>query len=353
MGRSRQASDLAWQATRKNSLINGNFDIWQRDTSFAITGAYQAYQADRWQVATNVTAGTLTCSRQAFTLGQTDVPGDPTYFYRMSSSGLTVDANVSTSLGNYPENVRTFAGQTVTVSFYANGSKAGDIGLLMAQHFGTGGSPSGTVLIQPQMVSLAGSGWEKVEAQFTLPSITGKTLGTDPNSSHLRLFIVPTSLGSGASGIGWSPFDYLAGTETLDLSQVQLEVGDQPTDFEVESRGDTLLRCMRYYFKLSPVSAQVMIHGQAFGPTSGGVVHRPYVPFRTAPTVTTNMTSASCLLQQSGGCSNFSSLGTVDSDVDSQFIRINTTGTPFTLNVGDATMLYMGSAEHIEFDAEL
>ena len=59
---------------RKNLFINGGFDVWQRGTSLA--GA-TSYLADRWFNGT-----TETQSRQAFTVGQTEVGGNPTYYHR-------------------------------------------------------------------------------------------------------------------------------------------------------------------------------------------------------------------------------------------------------------------------------
>ena len=96
----------------RNRIINGNFDIWQRGTSFTDS----EYGADRWlheRVGT-----TQSATRQAFTLGQTDVPGEPTYFCRTVVSSVAGAGNFCV-LTQYIENVRTFAGQQVTVSFWA------------------------------------------------------------------------------------------------------------------------------------------------------------------------------------------------------------------------------------------
>src|SRR5210317_2024163 len=64
----------------KNRIINGNFDIWQRGTSFSVTASTNIYTADRWRFVGAGFTGTLT--RQNFTAGQTDVPNNPDYFAR-------------------------------------------------------------------------------------------------------------------------------------------------------------------------------------------------------------------------------------------------------------------------------
>src|SRR3546814_8924916 len=52
-------------------------------SSFSIGASASAYTADR-AFANGGVGGVFTVSRQAFTPGQTDVPGNPTWFYRAS-----------------------------------------------------------------------------------------------------------------------------------------------------------------------------------------------------------------------------------------------------------------------------
>ena len=119
----------------RNKIINGNFDYWQRGTSTSTAG----YQSDRWY--TNATGSTFTTSRQAFTLGQTAVPNEPTYFHR---TVVTTSAGAGNFCDVYQliESVRTLAGQTATLSFWAKADASKNMAVEFQQYFGTTGSPS-------------------------------------------------------------------------------------------------------------------------------------------------------------------------------------------------------------------
>ena len=222
-------------AGMRNAIINGNFDIWQRGTSF--TGS--EYGADRWVSARNGTTHTVT--RQAFTPGQTDVPGEPAYYCRTVVSSAAGANNLSL-LAQPIEDVRTFAGQQVTISFWAKADATKNIAVELAQVFGSGGSPSATVLaIGVTKVSI-GTSWQKIIITANVPSIGGKTLGTDNNSSfNLNIWFDAGS-------------DYNSRTDTLgqqdgtfDIAQVQVEPGPVATPFERRPIGTELSLCQRYF----------------------------------------------------------------------------------------------------------
>ena len=213
---------------RKNVIINGNFDIWQRGTSF--TGS--KYTADRWDVVVSGT-GTTTTTQQAFTLGQTDVPNEPKYYLRIAKSSGVSGASGGDVLTQKVESVRTFAGQTATLSFYAKASESTTIDFFLKQHFGTGGSPSSDVDQTPTGVSVTTS-WQKFTVTQAFPSISGKTIGTN-NDDYLEL-IMRIDNGSNAS---------------VDFAQVQWEKGSVATDFEYRPIGEEYSLCQRYYLKWS------------------------------------------------------------------------------------------------------
>jgi hypothetical protein len=229
----------------RNAIINGNFDIWQRGTS-ASAVADGAYLADRWQ--SSRVGSNANVSRQAFTLGQTDVPGEPSYFHR---TVVTSSAGASNRYATVQliEDVRTFAGQTVTVSFWAKADATKPISMELEQVFGTGGSPSSAVqALGVSKVNLS-TAWQKVTKTVSLPSISGKTIGTD-NNSNLRLNIwldAGSDYNSRTDSLGQQ-------SGTFDIAQVQIEIGSQATPFERRPIATELALCQRYYWKTFPLA---------------------------------------------------------------------------------------------------
>ena len=219
----------------RNAIINGNFDIWQRGTSF--TGS--VYGADRWIHGRFGT--THTATQQPFTVGQTAVPNEPTYFCRTVVSTVAGASNFSTLVQKI-EDVRTFAGQQITVSFWAKADATKSISVELNQYFGTGGSPSAEVnAIGTTKVSI-GTTFQKVTVTATVPSISGKTIGTNnDNSFYLQIWFDAGST-------------YNARTDTLgqqsgtfEIAQVQIERGPVATPFERRPIGTELALCQRYF----------------------------------------------------------------------------------------------------------
>jgi hypothetical protein len=219
----------------RNAIINGNFDIWQRGTSFTANG----YGADRW--FNNRVGSTCTMSRQAFTLGQTDVPGEPTYFVRMAVASVA-GANNRVVLQQPIEDVRTFAGQQITISFYAKADASKTIAIEFQQIFGTGGTPSSVVTAIGTVKKSLTTSWQKITHTITVPSISGKTLGTDGNDRFVFsiFFDAGSNFDARTDSLGHQ-------SGTFDIAQVQVEAGPVATPFERRSIGTELALCQRYF----------------------------------------------------------------------------------------------------------
>jgi hypothetical protein len=259
----------------RNAIINGNFDIWQRGTSFTGSG----YGADRWIFSHSGT--TKTATRQSFTLGQTAVPGEPQYFCRHVVSSVAGAGNFCI-LRQYIESVRTFADRQVTVSFWANADASRPIAVELIQNFGSGGSPSTTVTgIGTTKVTLS-TGWQKITVTATIPSISGKTIGSNDND-WLGLFIwfdAGSNFNSRTDSLGHQ-------SGTFNIAQVQVEAGPVATPFERRPIGTELALCQRYFEKAIE-TANLILHPPARSTyaTTGWLNYFFKVTKRTNPNVT-------------------------------------------------------------------
>jgi hypothetical protein len=257
----------------KNRIINGDFGIWQRGTSFTPTNG--SYTADRFVNYFDGTGSTRTYSQQAFTLGTAPVAGyESAYFLRLNQSvaGTTATYN---ELDTSVEDVRTFAGQTATYSFWAKAASATTLpSIVIRQFFGSGGSPSANVdTTIATNVSLTTS-WVRYSYTVSLPSIAGKTMGTNVNSSYLQIL----------NGLP------LNSTFTIDIWGLQLEAGSTATAFENASGsvGGELDLCQRYFIKYT--SDFFGLAYNVFQATAG--VFFP-IQMRIAPTMSNGSFSAS------------------------------------------------------------
>lgn len=244
---------------RKNHVINGNFDIWQRGADFSPS---TGHTADRWK--SNASGGTMNVTQQSFALGQTDVPGEPRYFIRMDAT--VADDNMG--FIHKIEGVRTLAGKQVTLSFWAKSDAARSINISLRQHFGSGGSPSPDTSVGDSVAVT--TSWQKFTYTPTLPSLSGKTIGTDGND-RLDILLV-----NGANE-----------TFTLDIAQVQLEEGPVATDFEQRTIGEEWALCLRYFEKEGQNLTRVC---RANNSTTAFSSNIPFlVRKRTIPTITVNI----------------------------------------------------------------
>ena len=223
---------LRWQgdyAAGKNKLINGDFGIWQRGTTFT-DPAGGSYLADRMRYSTSTAAaGSITISQQTFTPGTAPVAGyEAQYFLR--SVLTTVGSATAIFFTNMVEDVRTLAGQTATFSFWAKSdSNRTQPAPTIEQQFGSGGSSA----VDTTLTSFnTTTSWQRFSFTLTLPSISGKTIGT---GNHLRVRILQN----------------LTSGNTLDIWGEQLEAGSVATAFQTATgtlQGE-LSAAQRYYLK--------------------------------------------------------------------------------------------------------
>jgi hypothetical protein len=261
----------------KNKIINGNFDWWQRGTSRA-AGVGQFYIADRWRDNSNGT--TVASSQQAFALGQTAVPGEPAFFHRSVVASVAGAGNFAV-LQQVIESVRTLAGRNAVLTFYAKADAAKNMAVEMSQTFGTGGSPSAAVNFGITTLALT-TNWVKQSIPLAVPSITGKTLGTN-NNDGLQVgfwFDAGSNFNADTNTLGQQ-------SGTFDIARVQIEEGTTATAFEDRPIETELALCQRYCFATGNIPfGGAFALGHQINATSAIAMFNTPVTMRAQPTMT-------------------------------------------------------------------
>jgi hypothetical protein len=252
----------------RNAIINGDFRIWQRGTSLTLSSGDRTFLADRWSTEYDGSGATRVLSQQSFTLGSPPVSGYETAYFHRFNQSVAGSSGTYNLLQQRIEDVRTFAGQTVTVTFWAKAASAFTMpSLTWQQNFGTGGSPSAGPSTNLATNIAITTSWTKYTYTVVVPSISGYTIGTTtPGFLGLRFFLPLNS------------------TFTFDLWGVQLEQNLQPTPFEQRPIGVELALCQRYYqtfdFTVSAPYASAGTQEMSYR------THYP-VQMRVAPTMST------------------------------------------------------------------
>lgn len=209
--------------SNRNMIINGAMQVAQRGTSFTAQG----YTLDRFYQL--LSGGTATLTQETFALGS-EVDGCSNFLKQVTSSG-----NDYCGIIHKVENVKSLPQGKATLSFHAKGTNpaAGSFQVVVYRmHDGT--TTHDTLL--DTTITLTSS-WQKFTNSFDVGSLAGMTTPT----ANSLIYIAIRQSQSDSGTAAWE----------LNLTGVQLEVGDTATPFEHRSYGDELARCQRYYEVIS------------------------------------------------------------------------------------------------------
>ena len=324
----------------KNLIINGDFSVWQRGTSQTTDGYGSADRAQSF-----ATGSAMSITQQAFTLGQTDVPNNPKYFFRDAVTSVAGAGNGVTT-GQNIEDVTKTSGKEVTLSFWAKADAAKNIATEFFQNFGTGGSPSASVTGIGSTTHSLTTSWQKFTTTVTIPSVSGKTLGSN-NNNYLRLifwFEAGSDFDARTNSLGQQ-------SGTFDIANVQLEFGDTATEFEYVHPADQLARCQRYFEILGQgTAANFLGVGHAENSTSG---QTPifFTEKRAIPSFTVSDVTGFSLARQASPA--ISTNVTIDSNGSNKSARLLVT-VASGLTAGECVSTYSTTgAAYVSIDAEL
>jgi hypothetical protein len=245
---------------RRNLLINGGFDVWQRATSNTTNSGYRS--VDRWAFNT-YTGGAFTVSKET----------DSTFGNVLKWNRTTADTS-NTNAGNciqQPiENAKyLIKGKPVTVSFWLKNEKT----VLRS------GFVRFRITASPYTVLAPAQYWESGSNEWEYHSFTFQTSET-VNTDHVELQI---QMDNGSS------------MGAMFIAQCQFELGKVATPFEHRSYGEELALCQRYFEKsvadsigISTVATTACtLMGIAFTSTKIRTQIEYKVSKRATPTVTT------------------------------------------------------------------
>jgi hypothetical protein len=329
----------------KNAILNSDFRYNQRAfTSNTTTGTYNF---DRW-LQTN-SGGSFTVTPQTFTAGAAPVAGyESTNFLQ----GITATQSAAGDYAYFTqrvEDVRTNAGTTIVVSFWAKANTGTPkISVELSQNFGSGGSPSAQVNTPAGAVTLS-TAWARYSVSVSIPSISGKTIGTTANTSYLELNLWTSSGATNAtraSSIGIQNF-------TAGIWGVQLEQGTTATAFQTATgtiQGE-LAACQRYFYNHLSGNAGAIGVGYNETATSMGAQVKFAVTMRTVPSLVVVTGTNYFTFYRNGANDDFNSftIGAVSENQASIYNNSEISGT-----AGQAGNCYSNNASaRISFSAEL
>jgi hypothetical protein len=267
----------------KNKVLNSDFSIWQRGTSFT-NPTDNTYVCDRIKQNGNGSGFTKIWSRQTFTPGTAPVAGYESAFFFRFNQTVAGTGGTNNNIAIYMhEDVRTFAGQTVTLSFWAKADASRSLSLFYGQEFNGGSSDQ-----YPSISSVTlTTSWTRYTFTFTVASLAGKTIGSGFTGNFQLIFNAANNL-----------------VQTIDIWGVQLEAGSVATPFQTATGNPQaeLAACQRYFCKsysigLAPGASTndgiIYSGGNALTTTTGylGALVEYPVTMRATPTVTTYDTS--------------------------------------------------------------
>jgi len=314
MSRARDFADLAGSAnagglTGRNIIINGAMQVAQRGTSDTGLGATDGYfTLDRFKVA----FGAASAGR--FTMSQSTVTDLAGFSNALKLDCTTIDTSIAAGelfvLQHVLEGFNlqklkasSTSTQAFTLSFYAksnasraiatefeftNGtnrqiSKLHTIGTSWARYTMTVPAASSTQIDNDNSAELTMNFWLHAGSTYTSGTINDDALA-------------PTTSANRAPGIG----SLFASTDnTLEITGVQLEVGQTATPFEHEGYGTTLAKCHRYCFAQarygdgsigSDSAGSTRIHCANYGTSGSFVTYQYPVMMREDPDLTYSAT---------------------------------------------------------------
>ena len=281
------------QLGRRNLIINGDMRIAQRGTDINDIANDSTYIMDRFCTRNYGGNGTYDYDQSA---------NVPTATFKNSLKLTCKSASTNTGTAGYSIEQRIEGynisqlrlgrsnAQPITVSFWVKSSVAGT--------YSTGMRTTSAEYSYVTEFTLSADTWTYVT--YTAPALTNSlsSLNEESGGSGLLVDLVglgkqtnkeTSTLNAWQSGNKVNSSNQVAWMDsvnaTLNVTGVQLEVGDTATPFEHRSYGEELSLCQRYYQQLVGNSDAFTFPGKGQGSTTVDGTFPLAVPLRASPTM--------------------------------------------------------------------
>lgn len=278
----------------KNKIINGDFDRWERGTSFSIT-AVNTYTADRWSTGKQ--------GPSTYDIEQSlDVPlaaDGATYesTYCLKATCTTAEPSpaatslfaITYAMEGY--DFRPFKRNTATISFWVKSDVTGVYSAALRNQ-GTDRAYISEITVN------AVDTWEKKTITVPMNYTGGSWNDTTGVGIYLEIVLLNGSNWVGATDTWLSTNDNSSTNQEnhaatignkFRLAQVQFEEGSVATPFEQRPIATEIALCQRYYYASPNVSNSLQLSALSdLGTGTGRAITLPFpVTMREAPTTTT------------------------------------------------------------------
>jgi len=266
---------------KRNRIINGNMQVWQRATTYTGTPSSATYTTvDRWACY---------CAASTTYSQSTSVPTTAGSLFQYSLKAQRPAAAVTTNpifVVQAIESINCYdlASSSVTYSFWLKAG-ANFSGGTVSTYVNTGTAAD-------QGVSGAILG--------TWTGVTSPVVSTITPTTTWTKYTATGTFGSGVLEAAllfyFTPSGPAGADDSIYITGVQLEVGSAATPYERQIYSDQLAQCQRYYYKMLPGGAFVPFGvGYCTATTSATSITIFPVTLRVAPTA----------LEQSGTASDY------------------------------------------------
>ena len=337
--------------TRKNALMNGDFRVPQRGTSF--TSATTPANNDDTYLLDRVLL--LSDGNDIVDVSQENSVVPSGAYAAIALDVETANKKFGICFILEARDSKALAGQKVSLSFKARTTGAISIDHLRAAVASWTGTAD---VVTSQLV--AGGAWGAAGANPTLATSwafdnTPASLAT-LTTAFQTFTIENISVASGANNVAvfiWIDDVTTTITEILYIGDVQLELGSIATDFERRPFAGELALCKRYFEKLdfSSVSTE-LVAGGYLDDTNTGFFSLFFAEKRAAPSITSSVAATFIILwagaNQTGTAITFAFIGQKTAR-----LALDVGATPFTAGEGAFCLRDATDTTFIDLDSEL